>query len=133
LAPSLFSAEWHRVARLKPRLRAQVQVRRQRWRDQQWYVLSDDANGRQHRIIVENDAPPMPPFVHQFPYREKCTYTMDGLECTVPSGHYFLMGDNRDNSSDSRVWGFVPDENIVGKAFFIWLNLGELGRFGRFQ
>jgi putative peptide zinc metalloprotease protein len=50
LAPSLFSAEWHRVARVQPRLRAQVRVRRQRWRDQQWYVLSDDANGRQHRI-----------------------------------------------------------------------------------
>jgi signal peptidase I len=95
--------------------------------------FAETLNGHQHRIIVENDAPPMPPFVHQFPYREKCTYTMDGLECTVPSGHYFLMGDNRDNSSDSRVWGFVPDENIVGKAFFIWLNLGELGRFGRFQ
>jgi len=50
LAASLFSEKWHSVARLQPRLRAQTRVRRQRWRDQQWYVLSDDATGRQHRV-----------------------------------------------------------------------------------
>jgi signal peptidase I len=89
--------------------------------------------GREHEILVEDDAPAGLPHSAAFPHAGNCIYNTSGLTCTVPPGHYFMMGDNRDNSSDSRVWGFVPDENIVGKAFFIWLNMNELGRFGSFR
>ncbi|MCX8085403.1 MAG: signal peptidase I [Rhodocyclaceae bacterium] len=87
----------------------------------------------EHAIIIEDDAPAYVPHVMQFPQREKCLYNTAGFVCEVPPGHYFVMGDNRDNSQDSRVWGFVPDENLVGKAFFVWFNFGDLKRIGSFR
>jgi len=93
----------------------------------------ETVNGVEHEILLDEDSPPSMMPGRAFPFAGNCNYNTNGLACTVPPGHYFVMGDNRDNSSDSRVWGFVPDANIVGKAFFIWLNLNELGRFGSFR
>lgn len=87
----------------------------------------------EYRILVDKDRPAFIPGSHTFPFSDACRYSAEGVTCKVPAGHYFVMGDNRDNSQDSRYWGFVPDENLVGRAFFIWMNFGNLGRFGRFQ
>ncbi|MCC6867757.1 MAG: signal peptidase I [Burkholderiales bacterium] len=74
-------------------------------------------------------APVYPQNVRPFPGREDCEYNERGFTCKVPRGHYFMMGDNRDNSDDSRYWGFVPDDHIRGKAFFIWFNWDDISSF----
>lgn len=87
----------------------------------------------EHRILVDPKRQSFVPGADDFPFRENCRYSAEGVACKVPEGHYFMMGDNRDNSQDSRYWGFVPEENIVGRAFFIWMNFGNFGRFGSFD
>lgn len=98
----------------------------------------ENLTGVEHKIATIEQVPPIIlPQVMDFPHKEMCAYNYEGFSCTVPPGNYFMMGDNRDNSEDSRYWGFVPDENIVGKAFFVWMNLNSfpsnLKRIGSFK
>jgi signal peptidase I len=93
----------------------------------------EDLGGHRHRILNDDNRPAFIPGVENFPFRENCRYSVEGVVCKVPPGMYFMMGDNRDNSLDSRYWGFVPDANIVGKAFFIWMNFGSFKRIGSFE
>lgn len=95
--------------------------------------FQENLSGVEHRILNDERAPSYVPNPDLFPHHELCTYDIEGFACTVPPGNYFMMGDNRDNSLDSRYWGFVPDQNIVGKAFFVWMNLGNLKRIGSFH
>ncbi|MDP2264096.1 MAG: signal peptidase I [Hydrogenophaga sp.] len=88
---------------------------------------------RRYNTLNDEDRPAFIPGATEFPDRDNCRYSVEGVVCKVPAGHYFMMGDNRDNSLDSRYWGFVPEANIVGKAFFIWMNFGDLSRIGKFN
>ena len=74
---------------------------------------------REYPVLIETEAAAFVPPAKAFPFQERCTYTREGVSCGVPDGHYFVMGDNRDNSADSRNWGFVPAGNIVGKVQYI--------------
>ncbi len=89
--------------------------------------FGERSDGHEH-FIAENPAVPpvFPHNVRMFPGRENCVYNERGFTCKVPEGSYFMMGDNRDNSDDSRYWGFVPDDHIRGKAFFIWFNWDDI-------
>ena len=86
---------------------------------------------KNHQMMIVPAQPPVDlAQVRQFAHRGNCEYNDDGFGCTVPAGHYFMMGDNRDQSSDSRYWGFVPDDHVKGRAFLVWMNFGDFKRIG---
>lgn len=89
-----------------------------------------EANGvSTYKSIQDPDAPPYLKTSEHIDVKE-CRYFDDGLECVVPSDAFFVIGDNRDNSIDSRSWGFVPRKNIKGKAVVILFNPGKDDRIG---
>ncbi|WP_288841931.1 signal peptidase I [uncultured Deefgea sp.] len=91
----------------------------------------EQQGGKQYKTLNMAEVPALNlREVADFPFRENCSYDESGFKCTVPEGQYFTMGDNRDHSADSRYWGFVPSDHIVGKAFFVWMNFKHFDRIG---
>jgi signal peptidase I len=82
-------------------------------------VFLESLMGVEYSVLIENGAPASIPAPLAFPFHDKCTYDSEGVTCIIPDGHYFMLGDNRDNSYDSRMWGFVPADHIVGKVLYI--------------
>ena len=78
-------------------------------------LLLENLDGHEHQILLD---PSWPEDYKCNPY----SVLAFGEALEVPEGHYFVMGDNRDSSSDGRCWGFVPEANLLGKAFAIWMS-----------
>jgi signal peptidase I len=97
------------------------------------HAFEEDLKGVKHRILVDPDRRPASRRSTASRSRTTASTVPKAWSARFPPTSYFMMGDHRDDSQDSRYWGFVPDENIVGRAFFVWMNFGDLGRIGSFH
>lgn len=93
-------------------------------------LLAEMLDGREYRILTDPAYTPLYRRDAEFAHAGNCVHRDDGLLCRVPPGHVFVLGDNRDNASDSRFWGFVPERDIVGRVRWVWMNFSDFGRVG---
>jgi len=89
---------------------------------EQFYSETVDGKTYLTRDLIGISAAAQAPFVNMANNGEFMGRAGDVWQVVVPEGHYFVMGDNRDQSADSRFWGFVPDANLSGRAFYIWMH-----------
>ena len=93
------------------------------YRDEKAYAVvgeyEETLDGQTYHVLFDPRSPSVFRVRRGFPHQDACKWSMDGMTCVVPEGHYFVLGDYRDNSSDSRVWGFVPADHIVGKVAYV--------------
>jgi len=85
----------------------------------------DEVEIKKYTIYV-NGQPLLDPVFNQRYYYNGGDFAAEGQKITVPKGHYFVLGDNSASSKDSRYWGFVPQENILGRAFLIYWPLNRI-------